>query len=77
MIIGLNLDRELDSGHPEELSEYEWSYLYSSVPSVYDCQFCRHFHGVSEDGAKICDLYHCPYMERIYDVKEFEDDSYD
>ncbi len=29
MIIGLNLDRELDSGYPEELSEYEWSYLYS------------------------------------------------
>ena len=26
MIIGLNLDRELDSGHPEELTEYEWSY---------------------------------------------------
>ncbi len=77
MIIGLNLDRELDSGHPEELSEYEWSYLYSSVPSVYDCQFCRHFHGVSEDGAKICDLNHCPYMERIYDVKEYEDESYD
>ena len=23
------------------------------------------------------DLYHCPYMERIYDVKEYEDDSYD
>lgn len=53
MIIGLNLDRGLYSGHPEELSEYEWSYLYSSVPSIYDCQFCRHFHGVSEDGEKI------------------------
>lgn len=73
MIIGLNLDRELDSGYPEELSEYEWSYLYSSV----DCQFCRHFHGVSEDGAKICDLCHCPYMERIYDIKEYEFENYD
>lgn len=77
MIIGLNLDRELDSGHPQELSEYEWYYLYFSIPSPYDCQFCRHFHGVIEDGAKICDLCHCPYLERIGDVREYEDESYD
>ena len=43
MLEELNLDNTEDKDYPEELTEYEWAWLHTTVPSPYDCQYCRHY----------------------------------
>ena len=49
----LNLDNTEDKEHPYELTEYEWAWLHTTVPSPYDCQYCRHYKDVYGDGERI------------------------
>ena len=76
MLEELNLDNTEDKDHPEELTEYEWAWFHTTVPSPYDCQYCRHYKDVYGDGNRICSLYHCPYTERELQIKEDAMDSY-
>ena len=77
MLEELNLDNTEDKDYPEELTEYEWAWFHTTVPSPYDCQYCRHYKDVYGDGNRICSLYHCPYMERELQIREDAMDSYD
>lgn len=43
MLEDLNLDNTEDKDHPDELTEYEWAEYCSTIPSPYDCQYCRHY----------------------------------
>ena len=50
MLEDLNLDNTEDKDHPDELTEYEWAWLCTTVPSPYDCQYCRHYKDIYGDG---------------------------
>ena len=71
----LNLDNTEDKEHPYELTEYEWAWLHTTVPSPYDCQYCRHYKDVYGDGERICSLYHCPYRERDFQIRKRKDNG--
>ena len=76
MLEDLNLDNTEDKDHPDELTEYEWAEYCSTIPSPYDCQYCRHYKDVYGDGNRICSLYHCPYQERDLQIWKDSLDSY-
>lgn len=73
----LNLDNTADKDYPDELTEYEWAWLEPSVPSPYDCQYCRHYQDIYGDGNRVCSLESCPHSERDLKIISDRMDSYD